>query len=126
MTRGAPLALALGLLGCTLAPPAPPPLIDTPPPVIVEAPAKPDAPVASVLRAYKAAERQEIPAITAANVTADFIRRLHRADRDARGALRRLVQQGSHVTPPVLHHARDRVRALAAVLDDPPGPPEAP
>jgi hypothetical protein len=115
------IILAGTLSGCAAAPLPEPPI--PPPIVIASAPSVPTAPVASVVQAYRAAESKEVPQITADNVTADAIRRIHDADIAARHALTRLGNQGKHPTPAALAAARGAVKALEdALTPSSPGP----
>jgi hypothetical protein len=110
------ILLSLLLSSCA-ATPAPPPLI---PPVAIEMPILmpvDPAPVASVVRAYRAAERKEVPRVTADGVTADYVRRVHIADLAARHALAALERQDGRATPEGLARARTAVSDLAAALN---------
>lgn len=104
------------LCGCAAAPiPEPPPPL---PVVIAIAPPPPvSQPVASVVKAYRAVEKQEVPKITAENVTAEYVRRVHSADIAARHALAALERQDGKATPASLSTARAAVSELAAALD---------
>jgi hypothetical protein len=111
------IILAGTLCGCAAAPlPQPPP----PTPVVITPPDVSTAPVASVVQAYRAVERKEVPKITADNVTADYVRGIHAADIKARHALAALERLDGKATPKALAAARSAVSALAAALDSEP------
>lgn len=118
------LLLVVAASGCDAArlpPPAPPPpltveIIPVWPPPPPASPPIP-APVATVAAQYQMAATKEVPAVTAPNVTPDYVRAVHQADRIARRALGVLEAQGSRPTLEALTRAREAVRKLSDVLN---------
>jgi hypothetical protein len=123
------LILLIGLFGCVSQPIPEPPVAapaPTPMPVAVSPPEVRPAHVASVVKAYRAIEQQEVPAVTAQDVTPDHIHRIHVADLAARHALWALERSDHRPTLAELDRARDAVRRLALILQEPPGQLGAP
>jgi hypothetical protein len=122
------ILLMLLLSGCYAVPPPIPPtpqpsivlVVPTqPPPSAPSAPPVPK-PVTAVTQQYQRAASQETTAVTAPDATPDSVRSVHRADMDARRALRTLEAQGHHPTDAALTQARAAVKALSDVLNAPP------
>lgn len=84
------------------APPPPPPLMSV------------------VAQQYQQTAQKEARAVTAPNVTPDYIRAVHAADLSARAALGALEAQGQQATQADFIRARIAVRKLGEVLDDAP------
>lgn len=108
--------------GCAAASPRPPPLpslqaVEVLPPVQAPEPAALAGPIASVAQQYQQTARKEVKAVTAPDVTVEYIRAVHTADLHARRALGILEEQGRHATPEALGRARAAVRRLADILD---------
>lgn len=115
------------LSGCTLVSQALP--IAAEPETTPETPAlsKPATPViaalpaqVAVIKHFDAAKARELSAVTSPDITSEHIAQIAAADARARQALTALGQQHNHITPSVLQAARDAVRALETVLDEPP------
>jgi hypothetical protein len=118
--------LLVGLSGCVSQPIPEPPARSLAPataPVFVadRPPEVQPAHVASVVKAYRAIERQEVPAVIAEDVTPDYIHRIHIADLAARRALWALERSDRRPTLADLMRARDAVNHLALVLQEPRG-----
>jgi hypothetical protein len=79
-----------------------------------------------VLKAYRAIEKRELPAVTAQDVTADYVHRVQVADRAARHALSVLERADRRPTLADLTRARDAVNRLEAALQQPSGQAETP
>lgn len=116
--------LVLIIAGCgaarlpIVAPPLPPPVAVAPPVEVVPKP-NPDAlapPIKTVAQQYQQAAQKEVAAVTAPDVTPEYIKQVQTADRIARRALSALETDRSP-TVAALNRARDAVRDLAAVLD---------
>lgn len=83
--------------------------------------APPPPPLMSVVaQQYQQTAQKEARAVTAANVTPDYIRAVHAADLSARAALGALEAQGQQATQADFIRARIAVRKLGEVLDDAP------
>jgi hypothetical protein len=116
--------LLIGLCGCVAHPvPEPAVVALAPAPVAARPPEVQPAHVASVVKAYRAIERQEVPAVTSQDVTVDHIHRIHIADLAARRALWALERTDRRPTLADLARARDAVNHLALILQEPPAGP---
>jgi hypothetical protein len=125
------LLFLIGLCGCVLQPvsrPSTPAVasesasapLHQPASVATPAPEVKPAHVASVVEAYRTIERQEVPAVTAQDVTPEYIHRIHLADLAARQALLALERADRRPTLADLVRARDAVTHLASVLEEAP------
>lgn len=116
--------LVLIVAGCGAGPPValPLPLALPPPEDVPPAPASPSlpSPITTVAQQYQQAAQKEVAAVTAPDVTPDYIRAVQTADRAARRALSALEARGHKPTVAALNRAREAVRQLAAVLDSAP------
>jgi hypothetical protein len=106
--------------GCTAAPrPVPvtltPPL-PLPPPQPAETPPALPTPVANVAEQYQHQAQKEISAVTAPDVTPQYIHSVRQADLVARQAVNALMKRP---TQDALDKAREAVHALEQVLDGP-------
>lgn len=116
------LSVFLACASCAAAR-APQPVL-TPTIVIVEPPPTPSPvmppaipkPVTTVTEEYRYAAQKEVAAVTLPDVTADYVRLVHRADIAARKAVTALERQGAHPTADVLMRAKAAVQQLMDVL----------
>jgi len=129
MNRSVWMVLSIALCACVSQPIPEPPARSLVPAAVVVVDRPPEvqpAHVASVVKAYRAIERKEVPAVIAQDVTPDQIQRIHFADLAARRALWALERSDRRPTVTDLIHARDAVSHLAQVLQEPRGGSETP
>lgn len=97
----------------------PPPIEVAPAPVPTpESPPLPP-PVKTVAQQYQQEAQKEVEAVTAPDVTPEYIREVHTADLTARRALSALEAR-HRPTLEALNRAREAVRRLAEILDTAP------